>query len=95
MGIVPSSKYPRLLENLLLSGGRVLSRIGLGLVVYPFVLQENSQLLHDKVWIEKAVTEKISYLQRHKVHGMHWQKQPFDAWRDGQGRDIGRDRGGT
>ena len=30
-------------------------------------IQENSQLHHDKVWIEKAVTEKIAYLQRHKV----------------------------
>ena len=36
------------------------------IVVHPN-LQENSQLLHEKVWIEKAVMEKISYLQRHKV----------------------------
>lgn len=31
------------------------------------LLQENSQLLRDRVRIEKAVTEKIAYLQRHKV----------------------------
>lgn len=39
-----------------------------GFIVYvKLFLQENSLLHHDKVQLEKGVTEKIAYLQRHKV----------------------------
>ena len=42
------------------------------MVVWEFILcteQENAVLCREKVQIEKAITERIAFLQRHKVRG--------------------------
>ncbi len=61
-------------QQLLQEGEATLKKVGvvylyMGVVYLSafFIVQENSHLYRDKLLIEKAVTEKMAYLQRHKV----------------------------